>query len=66
MSNGSVANGITVSPNGSVKNNHRKSLDKGPEKDQQDKKISHNHANGSIHTDVEYIERIRCVQRFIY
>ncbi|KAL0275614.1 UNVERIFIED_CONTAM: hypothetical protein PYX00_003417 [Menopon gallinae] len=64
MSNGSVANGVTVSPNSSVKNNHRKSLDKGPEKDQQDKKISHNHTNGSIHTDVEYIERISSVNDF--
>lgn len=59
LSNGSVANGIPVPPNNSTKNNHRKSLDKGPEKDQQDKKVSHSHTNGSIHSEVEYIERVK-------
>lgn len=64
LSNGSVANGIPVSSNGSTKNNHRKSLDKGPEKEQQDKKILHNHTNSSLHSDVEYIERVNSVNDF--
>lgn len=59
LSNGSVANGIPAPPNSSTKNNHRKSLDKGPEKDQQEKKIPHSHTNGSIHSEVEYIERVK-------
>lgn len=59
MPNGTAPIGITIQANSNTKNFHKKSFDKDSERDQQDKKMWHNHTNGSIHSEVEYIERIK-------
>lgn len=60
LPNGLVVNGVAITPpvtNGvaaTPKNNHRKSMDKGPERDRNDsesRKTAHAHTNGSVRAE---------------
>lgn len=62
---------VPVPQTSTTKNNHRKSLDKG-ERDKcveaenkstsSEKAVKYSHTNGSIHTELEFIERVGYVK----
>ncbi|PSN57045.1 Macoilin, partial [Blattella germanica] len=71
ISNGVAHHTAPAPQTSTTKNNHRKSLDKG-EKDKcvevenksSEKSAKYSHTNGSIHTELEFIERVGSVNDF--
>jgi hypothetical protein len=71
ISNGVAHHTAPASQSSATKNNHRKSLDKG-ERDKcaeaenksslSEKAVKYSHTNGSIHTELEFIERVGYVK----
>lgn len=71
ISNGVAHHTAPASQTSATKNNHRKSLDKG-ERDKcveaenksslSEKAVKYSHTNGSIHTELEFIERVGYVK----
>jgi hypothetical protein len=59
-----------VSQTSTTKNNHRKSLDKGERdrcvetevKSSSEKAVKYSHTNGTIHTELDFIERVGYVK----
>ncbi|XP_021939763.1 macoilin-1 isoform X2 [Zootermopsis nevadensis] len=72
ISNGVVHNTAPVPQTSTTKNNHRKSLDKGERdkcveaevKSSSEKPVKYSHTNGTIHTELEFIERVGSVNDF--
>ncbi|CAG2062794.1 unnamed protein product [Timema podura] len=55
LSNGAVPSGALTPHPTAGKNNHRKSLDKGED----GKAAKYSHSNGSVHTELDFIQRLR-------
>lgn len=70
ISNGVAHHTAPASQTSATKNNHRKSLDKGERdkcveaenKSLSEKAVKYSHTNGSIHTELEFIERVGYVK----
>ncbi|KAK6628136.1 hypothetical protein RUM44_010619 [Polyplax serrata] len=61
---GCISNGASIQVNNPIKNNHKKSIEKDPDKDQLDRKVIHNSTNGLVHSEGEFIERVSSVNDF--
>nr|CAD7256887.1 unnamed protein product [Timema shepardi] len=60
LSNGAVPSGALTPHPTAGKNNHRKSLDKGED----GKAAKYSHSNGSVHTELDFIQRLSSINDF--